>query len=305
MNFNVPILFLTFNRPMQTQRVFDRIRQIKPHRLYFAADGARDNRAGEKAICEEVRDIVLKNIDWECEVKTLLRDNNLGCKNAVSSAITWFFENEEEGIILEDDCLPDLTFFPFCAELLEKYRDDKRIMMISAINHQKDKVRGDYSYYFTRYNGIWGWASWRRVWELYDVDMKLLPEILENGYFYDIFQDKTATRKWERDFKKVFEGKNDTWDYQFTLTCLIHGGLCINPATNLMSNIGFDNNATHTSIGSMQTANLPSIPMRFPLKHPPYIIRDAKADDYDEKNDFHPNKLQKAKFLLKSLLKFR
>lgn len=305
MNFNVPILFLTFNRPKQTQRVFDAIRQMQPCKLYFAADGARENRAGEREICEEVRSIVLDNVDWKCEVKTLLRDKNLGCRKAVSSAITWFFDNEPEGIILEDDCLPDLSFFLFCAELLEKYRNDQRIMMISGINHQKNKVRGDYSYYFTRYNQIWGWASWRRVWDLYDENMTLLPEILDNGYLNDIFQDEVAAQKWARDFKRVFDGQHDTWDYQFSFSCLIHGGVCINPMANLVSNIGFDENATHTSIGSIQTANLPTFPMPFPLKHPPYIVRDAVADHYDEKHDFHPNLFLKAKFKIKGLLKMK
>lgn len=295
MKFDVPILFLTFNRPKQTQRVFEAIRQIQPTKLYFAADGHRENKVGEKEICEEVRNIVLKNIDWNCEVKTLLRDKNWGCKNAVSSAITWFFENEPEGIVLEDDCLPEPSFFQFCAELLEKYRNDARIMMISGINHQKEKVRGDYSYYFTRYNQIWGWASWRRVWDLYDVNMRLLPEILEKGYLNDIFQDKTAAQKWEKDFRKVFDGEKDTWDYQFTFSCLINGGLCINPCANLVTNIGFDESATHTVVGTMKWANMPTFPMKFPLSHPPYIIRDAIADDYDEKNDFHPNLILKAK----------
>jgi hypothetical protein len=305
MKFDVPILFLTFNRTKQTQRVFDTIRQIQPTKLYFAADGARENREGESKVCEKVRSIVLENIDWDCTVKTLLRDKNLGCRKAVSSAITWFFEHEPEGIILEDDCLPDLTFFAFCSELLEKYRFDNRIMMISGINHQKKKTRCDYSYYFTRYNQIWGWASWRRVWDLYDEKMALLPEILENGYLNDIFQDKVAAQKWSKDLSQVYAGKRDTWDYQFSLTCLIHGGLCINPKANLVSNIGFDENATHTAVGSIQTANLPTFPMQFPLVHPPYMIRDAEADYYDEKNDFHPNLFVKAKFKIKGLLKIR
>ncbi len=202
MRFDVPILLLAFNRPNQTRRVFDAIKAIQPTKFYFAADGPREGRAEEAILCQTVRTSILENIDWDCEVKTLFRDKNLGCKYAVSSAISWFFENEPEGIILEDDCLPDASFFPFCAELLEKYRHDDRIMMISGDNYQKDKLRTDYSYYFTRYNQIWGWASWRRVWNLYDVEMKLLPEILEKGYLYDIFKDKIAAQNGKIPSKK-------------------------------------------------------------------------------------------------------
>jgi hypothetical protein len=295
MSLETPILFLTFNRPKQTEKVFAQIRNAKPTKLYFAIDGPRAGKIGEEDLCQQVKHIVLDNIDWNCEVKTLIRDKNLGCKQAVSSAITWFFEHEPEGIILEDDCLPDPSFFPYCAELLSKYRDDTRIMMISGDYFQKEKLRSDYSYYFTRYNQIWGWASWRRVWNLYDVEMKILPEILKNNYLFDILQDKTAVKKWEKAFLKVYEGKNDTWDYQFTLTCFIHGGLCINPNVNLISNIGYDENATHTSPDSFSLANLPVEPIQFPLKHPPYMIRDNVADTYDEKWIFHPNKLLKLK----------
>jgi hypothetical protein len=295
MNLNVPILLLAFNRPYQTQKVFEAIKNAQPNKLYFAVDGPRENKDGEAELCQKVRDIVLKNITWDCEVTTLLRGTNLGCKYAVSSAITWFFEHEPEGIILEDDCLPDASFFPFCAELLDKYRNDNRVMMISGDNYQKEKMRGDYSYYFTRYNQIWGWASWRRVWDLYDVDIKLFPEILKNGYLHDILKDKTAAQKWEKAFQKVYDGHKDTWDYQFTFSCFIHSGLCINPCTNLISNIGFDGNATHTTANNDPFADMPVTPIKFPLNHPPYMIRDEKADIFDEKNVFHPNLMLKLK----------
>lgn len=302
MRFDVPILLLAFNRPNQTNRVFNAIKAVQPSKFYFAADGPREGRTEEAVLCQTVRTSILENIDWDCEVKTLFRDENLGCKYAVSSAISWFFENEPEGIILEDDCLPDPSFFPFCAELLEKYRHDDRIMMISGDNYQKEKLRSDYSYYFTRYNQIWGWASWRRVWDLYDVEMTLLPEILKKGYLNDIFKDKVAAQKWEKTFKQVQSGNQDTWDYQFTFACFIHAGLCINPSANLVSNIGFDTDATHTSAAAHQWANMPTVPVQFPLRHPPYMIRDEKADYFDEKNAFHPKLSVRIKNKIREIL---
>src|SRR6187402_3370357 len=156
MSFDVPILFLVFNRPETTVRVFEKIREIKPQRLFVAADGPREGKEGEKEKCQAVRDLILKNIDWPCEVKTLLRDQNLGCGKAVSSGITWFFEQVDEGIILEDDTLPAISFYNFCKLLLNKYRNEQKIKMISGINFQDGIRRGDASYYFTRLCHIWG-----------------------------------------------------------------------------------------------------------------------------------------------------
>jgi hypothetical protein len=175
---NTPVLFLIFNRPNTTEQVFEAIAKAKPRCLFVAADGPRTDKEGEAEKCQAVRDII-KRVDWDCEVKTLFREQNLGCKEAVSSAITWFFEQVEEGIILEDDCLPSDSFFSFCAELLEKYRDDKRIMMISGDNFQDGIQRGDASYYFSSVPWIWGWATWRRAWRLYDREMQTFPSFVK------------------------------------------------------------------------------------------------------------------------------
>lgn len=173
---NVPVLLLIFNRPDTTQRVFHEIRGASPLQLFISADGPRENKPGEFEKCQITRDIV-RQVDWDCEVYTNFRDKNLGCKIAVSSAIDWFFENVEEGIILEDDCLPSFSFFRFCEELLEKYRDDERIMQIGGTNLLSEWQRSDDSYYFSKYGAIWGWATWRRAWQYYDVNMKLWPEV--------------------------------------------------------------------------------------------------------------------------------
>jgi hypothetical protein len=280
-----PVLFLTFNRPDTTKQVFEAIRKAKPPRLYVAADGPRDSRSGEDAKVKAVRDYVLDHIDWGCEVKTLFRDKNLGCKYAVSSAIDWFFENEEMGIILEDDCLPHSSFFRFCEELLELYRDEERIGIISGDNFQFGKRRTHDSYYFSRYAHIWGWASWRRTWRKYDVEMKQWPDVKTQEWFSYILRDKKLVRYWIRLFDDVFNNKIDTWDYQLNFACLINSMLNIMPNDNLISNIGFRADASRTSKKTRLT-EIPVSEMSFPLLHPPMITRDALADGMTERDQF-------------------
>jgi hypothetical protein len=280
-----PVLFLIFNRPDTTKQVFEAIRKAKPPRLYVAADGPRDSRSGEDAKVKAVRDYVLDHIDWGCEVKTLFRDKNLGCKYAVSSAIDWFFEHEEMGIILEDDCLPHYSFFRFCEELLELYRDEERIGIISGDNFQFGKRRTHDSYYFSRYAHIWGWASWRRTWQKYDVEMKQWPDVKTQEWFSYILRDKKIVRYWIHIFDDVFNNKIDTWDYQLNFACLINSTLNIMPNDNLISNIGFGADASRTSKKNRLT-EIPVSEMRFPLLHPPMITRDALADGMTERDQF-------------------
>ena len=187
--FQTPILFLIFNRPDTTKLVFESIKRIKPAKLYIAADGARKHKVGEDLLCKETRSII-DLIDWECEIKTLLRTENLGCKIAVSSAIDWFFENEEQGIILEDDCLPNESFFNFCEQLLNQFKENKEIMHISGNNFQDGITRGDGSFYFSKYNHIWGWATWKRAWKLYNVKLEI-----EDKKEIEIFIEKNFETK--------------------------------------------------------------------------------------------------------------
>jgi len=184
-----PILFLIFNRPDTTQKVFNAIRKAKPKQFFIAADGSPPDREGEIEKCQKSRKIAT-SVDWDCEVKTLFRDKNLGCKIAISSAIDWFFENVEEGIILEDDCLPHQSFFWFCQELLEYYRNDTRIMHISGDNFQFGRKRGEGSYYFSKYSHVWGWATWRRAWKCFDINMKSFEEFKAENQINSIFQSK-------------------------------------------------------------------------------------------------------------------
>lgn len=278
--YNIPILFLVFARPDTTAQVFERIRQIRPAKLYIAADAPRVGRPEEASRCEETRRIIEK-IDWQCEVHTLFRDKNLGCKIAVSSAITWFFNNEEYGVILEDDCLPDLSFFTFCEELLVKYKDDDRIGHISGQCFFPDLIKSDYSYDFSKMVHIWGWASWRRVWQFYDVDLNVWKLIKKdrtrkNSFFID---------RWEKIYFSSFiedslSGKNgiNTWDTQYMFTLRSQNQLSIYPSVNLVTNIGLNSLlATHTKKSDTKSF-IDAIEIKYPLKHPSYIFSNLKLD---------------------------
>jgi len=278
---NTPVLFLVFNRPETTSKVFETIQQAKPPRLYVAADGPREKIKGEVGKARRVREIATQ-VDWECEVKTLFRDENLGCKVAVSSAIDWFFENEEEGIILEDDCVPHPSFFPFCQELLDRYRNDERISMIGGINFQFGQKRGLASYYFSKYNHIWGWASWRRSWEDYDVSMQKWPILRDTNWLTGYLKSWSMARFWSRRFEKAYAGKIDTWDYQWFLACWVASRLTIVPNTNLISNIGMHDEATHTTNKKSKLADMKTEALTFPLCHPTHIFCDKKADTFYE-----------------------
>lgn len=279
------VLFLVFNRPDVTKKVFDTIRAARPSRLYVSADGARTGKDGEPERCEEVRKIVTE-VDWPCEVKTLFRDENYGCKRAVSEGISWFFENEEEGIVLEDDCVADPSFFVFCEELLERYRHDKRISLISGINFQFGRRRNDDSYYFSKYTHIWGWATWRDRWvNSYDVTISKWPRIRDEGWLDDMVGDKQEVIFWKKIFERVYKGEIDTWDYQWVLANWIEGRMSIIPSVNLVSNIGFNGDATHTKAES-EFSDMECVSIQFPLKHPELMIKNRMADEFSERTCF-------------------
>lgn len=241
-----PVLFLIFNRPYTTKVVFKAIRNAKPPRLYIAADGPRKDRNEEATIVKDVRDYVINNIDWPCELKTLFRDSNLGCGKAASEAVTWFFENEEMGIILEDDCVPSRSFFWFCEELLERYKEDETVMHIGGFNLDDSIANESCSYYFSKKPEMWGWATWRRAWKYYDFDMKGFLNFKESNMIKSIFKYQDVRRRIMNDFENFYEKKIDTWDYQWLYAILSHEGVAIIPNKNMVTNIGFDANATHT-----------------------------------------------------------
>ncbi len=271
---NSPVLFLIFNRPDTTKRVFEEIRRAKPERLYVAADGPRENVREDAELCEAAREVV-KDIDWDCHVQTLYREKNYGCKVAPSSAITWFFEHEPEGIVLEDDCVPHPAFFGFCSELLDHFRHDERIMMISGSNHLNRWKDDRQSYHFST-GGAWGWASWRRAWAHYDIDMKRWIDPEARRALRSMLVDRRLLRSDERVFRKTYEGEIDTWDYQWRFARLINSGLTVTPSRNLISNIGFRSDGTHTRRQGSALANLPVYDMDFPLKHNPVVALDQE-----------------------------
>ncbi len=276
----IPVLFMIFNRPETTKQVFEAIRKEKPRRLFVAADGPRHNKPGEDEKCAEVRKIATA-VDWECDVKTLFREKNLGCGRAPAGGISWFFEHVEEGIILEDDCLPSHDFFLFCAELLQRYRNDNRVMEIGGNNLLQNQSENDeYSYYFSNHNMIWGWATWRRAWKVYDFEMSLYKKIRDTEYLDTCFNSTHELNyfKWVFD-KTIANIKNVSWwDYQWEFLRRINSGLTVVPQKNLVVNLGIGSNATHTKDPDGAGHGLKLENLDFPLKHPEFMLVDARRD---------------------------
>lgn len=298
-----PVLFIVFNRPETTRVVFERIRIAQPPRLYISADGPRANHPTDTARCESVRQIV-SEIDWDCEVHSNFRSDNLGCKLGVSSGIDWFFNLESEGIILEDDVLPQPTFFDFCDEMLNRCRDDPRVFAVSGCNLISSEYEANYSYFYSRYCHVWGWATWRRAWSKYDVTMNTYPRWLEAGQLASHCDTWGARAFWRRIFDSVHRGQIDTWDYQWLYCCWKNGGLSIIPANNLTSNLGFDETATHTA-GRIPDYVLKSSPqdLKFPLCHPPTLSREIRADRKIDKSVFGLRLSSRMKNVLRWLLR--
>lgn len=298
--FDTPVLFVVFNRPEATKKTFQIIREIRPAKLFIAADGPRDV-PGDKEKCEEVRNIILNGIDWDCEVKTLFRDGNLGCGPGVSSGITWFFSNVEEGIILEDDVLPSLSFFGFAKKLLNLYRNDESVWHIGGNSYNPYEMEA--TYYFSVYPHIWGWATWRRAWNNYrfrlnDIDREILFANI------DQFFPANAVRKfWKRFFDDHLQIEHPiTWDYQWTFRMWYNKGLAILPRTNLITNIGFDEEATHTRNKKSWLGQLQAYEIEIPARKEP-ISQNKKADMFTSRKVF--SILSPAKKLRKFLGKIK
>lgn len=285
--FEIPILFLVFNRPEITQRVFEEIRKQKPKFLFIAADGPRHDNKQDVDKCQITRDIVINGIDWDCEVKTLFRNTNLGCGVAVSEAITWFFENVEQGIILEDDCLPHYSFFGYCEALLKKYKYVDNISVISGNNFQNGIKRGDASYYYSIYSHNWGWATWRQAWESYDHNLTQLDYFISNNTIRNIDSRLVFKNYWLRKFEDVKKGGYlHIWDYQWMFSLWNAGSLTILPNVNLISNIGFGNEATHTLQKESTFANMKTNDIGL-IVHPKVIKVNKKADRYTSRKVFN------------------
>jgi len=276
---STPVLFIIFNQPETTQVVFDAIRKVQPEQLFVAADGPRLYKKGEHEKCEATRAII-KQVDWNCEVKTLFHKENLGCDKALFGAFDWFFKNVEEGIVLESDCLPHPDFWNYAAELLERYRYEETIKSIGGNNFQQGIQRGDGSYYYSAFLHIWGWATWRRAWEDYDYNVAKKTTVKEAFAICKwLYKKEEAQKYWMTLFKYIREGRPNMWDYRIAFSNWKKQGLSIVPNVNLVTNIGFHPDAISTKDLNSPFANLPLNPI-LPLKHPSLIERDITADNY-------------------------
>lgn len=240
---DTPVLLIVFSRLDEVTRVLTAIREASPRRLYVAADGPRPQVPGETEACRAVLDHVRDNVDWPCEVRTLIRDENMGPRLAISEAITWFFEHETEGIILEEDCLPGNQFFGFCSELLERYRDDDRVMHIGG-SCQLERVDCDDSYFFSRYARVWGWATWRRAWDHYRVEIDLDADLDRIGAVFTLPEERDY---WSRLLRRYAAGEIETWDYPWAVAIWKRRGLSAYPVVDLTKNIGITSGALHTA----------------------------------------------------------
>jgi hypothetical protein len=271
-----PVLFIVFNRLSTAQRVFEAIRDYQPERLYIAADGPRADHSEDNEKCAAVRALA-KQVDWPCTTATLFHDKNLDCKKAITTAVNWFFSFEPEGIVLEDDCLPGKDFFPYCTTLLERYRYDERVMHIGGANLQQGRRRGHGSYYFSSIPSIWGWAAWRRSWTKYDINMTLFPEFEHYRQMINILPDERIAAWATAMARQVYEGKINTYDYQWAFTLIVNHGLGITPNVNLVSNIGFSADARHTTNSDDVHANIPVRELK-EIVHPEFMLADREAD---------------------------
>lgn len=307
MKFNeVPVLILIFNRPNHFERLLDQLKLAKPKKIYIAGDGPRQSYAGDELSINETRK-KLELVNWPCEIHTLFQEKNQGCRKAVSMGIDWFFENVNEGIILEDDCIPDVSFFEFVCEMLMKYRLDNRVMSVGAQHFAGNNHLIEDSYFFSRHVHCWGWATWKRAWALYDKDMENWPKLSETRWLYSVGgNDIYFESYWKTIFNNCFQGKIDSWAYRWLFSCWSQNGLSILPAVNLVANIGFGSDSTHTARGNNVTENLPIESMPFPLKHPEICVPDFYSDKWTDKNVFEisPWSAFKAEMAKASWLRF-
>ncbi|MFY8021488.1 MAG: hypothetical protein ACOVP1_09830 [Bacteroidia bacterium] len=284
---NTAVLLILFNRSDTALQVLDRIKHAGVKRLYLFSDGPRNNKEGEAETLLKVQKDIMDAIDWPCEVRTRFESKNQGPRYAIGNGINWFFEHEEQGIIFEHDCLPHSSFFSFCEELLAYYADDKRVMHISGNNFQFGIKRGEADYYFSKLNHIWGFATWKRAWNLYDVNMTNYPEFKKQFGLKSIFHHPRMQKIWEGILDKTYYKKLETWDYQWTFSLWKNNGLAILPNVNLVSNIGFDASALNTTNPNHRLASMPTYELT-KINHPPFIIPHVEADEFSMLEVFNP-----------------
>jgi hypothetical protein len=302
MSVDTSVAMVVFNRPDVTSRVLEVVRAARPRHLLVVADGPRPSRPDDESRCAAVR-ALFDRIDWPCEVEREFSPVNLGCRRRVSSGIAWVFSRVEEAIVLEDDCLPHPTFFDFCAQLLDRHREDPRVMAITGDNFQAGRRRGEASYYFSRFMHVWGWASWRRAWRHYDVSLRDWPERRETRWLEEVLGNRRAARNWSAIFDRTSAGEIDTWDYQWVYSIWAAGGLVATPNENLVANIGAGADATHTLASPF--IGLPVQAMEFPLVHPAHVAADDDADRFVQRSMFTPTLRARVGATLRRLVRSR
>lgn len=281
-SFDTAILFLIFKQPEITNQVFQEIRKLRPTKLYVAADGPRSDK--ERVECEATRQIVVDAIDWPCDVKTRFLEGNIGCKLAVSSAISWVFSHEEQVIILEYDCLPHPSFFRFCEDLLLRYQDNEKVFSISGNNFQFGNKRGTASYYSSSIATIWGWATWKRAWEKWEGQISDYPKFVKEDRISRILKSKKNQKFWINKFKTIFTGENrSTWGFPWVYALMNHQALCLTPNRNLVRNIGFNAQATHAKNEKDVHANIPEEDIGI-IVHPQDLEPNLAADEFFTSN---------------------
>jgi len=279
------VAFLIFNRRETTAQVFAAIRAAQPSKLLVVADGPRPGRPGEEQECKATR-AVIEQVDWPCEVQTNYAKVNLGCRQRVSSGLDWVFSQIEEAIILEDDCLPHPSFFRFCEHLLERYREDERVMMIGGTNYLHNRLKVEESYVFSRYFSIWGWASWRRAWSRYDITMKEWPRLKKQEQLKAFYAQPYMRRFVTSTFDATYRERINTWDVQWFYSCLFNNGLSIIPRVNLVSNIG--TLGAHSAGRSINNF-FPVFPLDTEhMRHPDLVHPDVGYDDRFFSEQFKP-----------------
>jgi hypothetical protein len=275
---DVPVALFLFNRPDLTARVFAEIARARPRRLLVVADGPRPGVAGEVALCAAARSVV-DQVDWDCDVLTNLSDVNLGCRRRMASGISWVFDSCEEAILLEDDCLPHADFFPFCAQLLERYKFTARVMAVTGTSFSlADRHKPSYSYGFSVFPYVWGWATWRRAWKHYDPEMLAWPALRQTPWLRQALGSRAGARYFAERLDAVAGGLVDTWDYQWFYSCWRQNGVAAVPTANLISNLGWRFDATHTRTRGSALGNAPVESAGFPLHHPPRVVLNPSRD---------------------------
>ena len=276
-----PVALIIFNRAEATAHTAEVIAQARPPKVFVFADGPRANHPEDAEKCAATR-AVIDRLSWPCEVVKRYSDANLGCGVGPTTGLNWVFEQTDRAIILEDDCVAHPSFFGYCDELLEKFRDDERVMQIAGSNFQCGHQRGEYSYFFSKFKICWGWATWRRAWRHMDMSVKLWPRLRESTWLLELTGDSRVAQHWAEQFERAYQacGIVDYWDYQWLFATWVQNGLCVMPNVNMISNIGFNEEATHTTWTESRWARLPLQQMMFPLLHPPFVMRDREADEY-------------------------